>query len=148
MLASYGSAPVTRQQTSDAALRVPLGDARSADRLCPYCRSGIAADAKKCRICGEWVVRTSAGLTPVLLRMVGWLWVGISGLTAAGLWHVADALRTRILAAAVDETFATPQVLAALVYGVVAIVVLQGLTFGLGLAVLAGLAPRRPRWWS
>jgi hypothetical protein len=140
--------PPTAERARDAAPRsehaehtpMPRG------RPCPYCRAAIAEEARKCRHCGEWVVSTSRGAAAALLRVVGWLWVGASLLGAAALWQVASATRSRILATVVDEGL-TPALLDALAYIAVALAILQGLTFGLALAVLASLAPRRPRWW-
>jgi hypothetical protein len=118
-----------------------------ATRPCPYCRSALDPAAKKCRSCGEWTVGTSTGLAASLLRLLGWLWAGGSLLAAAGVWYGGAAVRAWLIARAVDPVL-TPLVLSALLYVLTAVVVMQGLTVGVGLNVLAGLTPRRPRWWS
>jgi hypothetical protein len=82
-----------------------------------------------------------------LLRLLGWLWAGLSLLAAAGVWYGGAAVRAWLIARAVDPVL-TPLVLSALLYVLTAVVVMQGLTVGVGLNVLAGLTPRRPRWWS
>jgi hypothetical protein len=107
----------------------------------------VAREAKKCRACGEWVVRTSAGPAPAFLRLLGWVWIGLSLVAATGLWYVGYAARLWVLVRAVDPVV-TPLVLDLARYALVAVVLLQGITFGVGLTVLAGLAPRRPRWWT
>jgi len=56
-------------------------------------------------------------------------------------------VRLRVLTRAVDPVV-TPLVLDVVLYGLVAILLLQGLAVGATLGVLAGLAPRRPRWWT
>jgi hypothetical protein len=92
-------------------------------------------------------VSTSTGLAASLLRLLGWLWAGMSLLAAAGVWYGGGAVRAWLIARAVDPVL-TPLVLTALLYVATAVVVMQGLTVGVGLNVLAGLTPRRPRWWS
>ncbi|MEJ7811965.1 MAG: hypothetical protein WKG32_16250 [Gemmatimonadaceae bacterium] len=116
-------------------------------RLCPYCRDELASDAKKCRACGEWAVRTSAGAAAALLRLVGWVWTVLSIVAAAGVWYLGGAIRDGVLSRGVDPV-ATPFALEIARVALAAIVLLQGLAFGLGLTVLARLAPRRPVWWS
>jgi hypothetical protein len=117
-------------------------------RTCRYCCSVVPRKAKKCRACGEWVVRTSSGLAAPLLRLVGLLWAGTSLVGAAVVWYVGSAmLRARMLLETTDR-FLTPTGLQAALYALIVIIVLQGRTFGLGLSVLARLAPRRPAWWT
>ena len=112
---------------------------------CRYCRETMAADALKCRLCGEWAVRTRAGAAAMLLRAVGWLWVALSALGALATWRLTGALRSKLLGAYVDEYLATPRVVDPFAYALIFLILLQGLTIGLGLMVFAGLAPRRPR---
>ena len=116
-------------------------------RQCRYCCAEVPREAKKCRACGEWLVRTSAGIAAPLLRLLGWVWATLSCVVAATLWYVGGAIRTQLLMSSADE-FLTPLGLDVAVYALVALVLLQGLTFGIGLNVLARLAPRRPYWWS
>jgi hypothetical protein len=118
-----------------------------AERPCRYCRSELAPEARKCAACGEWAVGTSTGFTAALLRLLAWCWAGGSALAAAGLWYGGSAMRAWVVARAVDPVVA-PLVLDVLVYGLAAFVLLQGVTVGVGLTVLANLSPRRPRWWS
>jgi hypothetical protein len=121
--------------------------APSSTRPCPYCCTDLPREARKCRACGEWVVRTSAGTAPALLRVVGWLWVGGSLLAGGAIWIVGRSLRFALLLRDVDPAV-TPVVFDVVLYGLVGVVVLQGVTIGLGAGVLARLAPRRPRWWT
>jgi len=141
------SAPSPDRSPAPAAPSLPANASALAERRCPYCCAGLAREAKKCRACGEWVVRTSAGAAAALLRLLAWLWVGLSLLAAAGLWSAGTAVRLRVLTRAVDPVV-TPLVLDVVLYGLVAILLLQGLAVGATLGVLAGLAPRRPRWWT
>ena len=117
------------------------------ERLCPHCCSELATAAKKCPACGEWVVHTSGGVAPALLRLLGWVWGGVSALVALGTWYGGAAVRTWIVARAVEPVIALV-IVDAVRYALVAIVLLQGLTVAVGLSVVASLAPRRPRWWS
>ena len=147
MLATATASPADRQPTRAAAARLPAEAIPPSERRCPHCCSDIAREAKKCRVCGEWVVRTSSGAAAALLRLLGWLWVGLSLLAGAGLWYVGSAVRLWVLVRSVDPAV-TPLVLDVILYGLVGMVLLQGLTFGVGLAAIAELVPRRPRWWS
>jgi len=147
MLATATASPADRQPTRAPAARLPADAIPPSERCCPHCCASIAREAKKCRVCGEWVVRTSPGAAATLLRMLGWLWVGLSLVAGAGLWYVGSVVRLWVLVRSVDPAV-TPLVLDVVLYGLVAIVLLQGLTFGVGLAALAELVPRRPRWWS
>ena len=121
--------------------------ATAPDRACRYCCAALAPAAKKCRSCGEWVVHTSGGMPAALLRLLALSWTALSVVAAGGVWLAGSALRTWLVARAVDPVM-TPAVLTALLWALVAAVLLQGLTVGAALAALAGLLPRRPRWWS
>jgi hypothetical protein len=147
MLAPASLSSADRQPTSAAATRLPADVLPPLGRRCPHCCADIAREAKKCRTCGEWVVHTSSGAAAALLRLLGWLWVGLALFAAAGLWYVGSAVRLWVLVRSVDPAV-TPLVLDVILYALVAIVLLQGLTFGVGLATLAELVPRRPRWWA
>jgi len=147
MLATASLVPADRQPPSAAATRLPADALPQSGRRCPHCCADIAREAKKCRACGEWVVRTSPGAAAALLRLLGWLWVGLSLLAGAGLWYLGSVVRLWVLVRSVDPAV-TPLMLDVILYGLVAVVLLQGLTFGVGLAALADLVPRRPRWWS
>jgi hypothetical protein len=117
------------------------------ERRCPYCCTGLPREAKKCAACAEWVVGTSAGVAAAFLRLLGWAWGGASLLVAAALWYGGNMVRVWLVARAVDPVF-TPVLLSAFLYTLVGFVVLQGLTIGVGLGVVARIAPRRPRWWT
>lgn len=116
-------------------------------RRCPYCCTVSAREAKKCYACGEWIVRTSAGVAAATLRLLGVLWVGLTVLAAVALWGAGRAAKLWVLLRAVDPII-TPLAFDLALYALLAVLLLQGLTVGVGLAVLARLAPRRPRWWS
>jgi hypothetical protein len=121
--------------------------ALSLTQRCPYCCDLIPREAKKCRSCGEWVVRTSRGVMSGVLRLASIAW-GIGTLLAAvGLWKLAEGVRRWVWLHAVDPTI-TPQVVEIAIYLVIALVVIRGLMVSVGLNVMAGLSPRRPRWWS
>ena len=60
--------------------------ALSLTQRCPYCCDLIPREAKKCRACGEWVVRTSGGVIAGMLRLSGIAWAIGTLLVAAGLW--------------------------------------------------------------
>jgi hypothetical protein len=147
MLATAPLPTADRPPTSAAAARIPTDVLQPLGRRCPHCCADIAREAKKCRTCGEWVVGTSSGAAAALLRMLGWLWVGLSLFAGAGLWYVGSVVRLWVLVRSVDPAV-TPLVLDVILYGLVSIVLLQGLTFGVALAALADRVPRRPRWWS
>jgi hypothetical protein len=121
--------------------------ALSLTQRCPWCCDLIPREAKKCRSCGEWVVRTSRGVMAGMLRLAGIAWAIGTLLVAAGLWKVAQSVRQWVWMHAVDPTI-TPQVVEIAIYLVIAIVVVRGLMVSIGLGVMAGLSPRRPRWWS
>jgi hypothetical protein len=121
--------------------------ALSLTQRCPYCCDLIPREAKKCRSCGEWVVRTSRGVMSSVLRLASIAW-GIGTLLAAvWLWKLAEGVRRWVWLHAVDPTI-TPQVVEIAIYLVIALVVIRGLMVSVGLNVMAGLSPRRPRWWS
>ena len=44
--------------------------------------------------------------------------------------------------------YQAPQVVSVLLYGVIAFLLLKGLMVSMALAMLARLAPRKPRWWT
>jgi hypothetical protein len=121
--------------------------ALSLTQRCPWCCDLIPREAKKCRSCGEWVVRTSGGVFAGILRLAGVAWAIGTLLAAAGLWKVAQGVRQWVWMHAVDPTI-TPQVVEIAIYLVIAIVLIRGLMVSIGLGVMAGLSPRRPRWWS
>ena len=124
-----------------AKVRVP------AVKSCPWCCDEIPHEAKKCRSCGEWVVRTSSGPFATMLRLVAMAWATGTLLVAAGLLKAAEGVRRWVWLHAVDPTI-TPQVVEIAIYLVIAIVLIRGLMVSIGLGVMAGLSPRRPRWWS
>ena len=119
----------------------------SLTQRCPWCCDLIPRDAKKCRSCGEWVVRTSRGVVSTMLRLAGVAW-GIGTLLAAfALWQVAQGVRRWVWLHAIDPSI-TPPVVEIIVYVLIGVVVVRGLMVSIGLGVMAGLSPRRPRWWS
>ena len=117
------------------------------EKTCQYCCSQIPHDAKKCRACTEWVVGTSSGFAAAILRLVALLWAGLTVLGALGLWTIGRAIMRWVWLHSIDPAI-TPQVVNLLLHGVIAFVLLKGLMVSLGLAMLARLAPRRPRWWT
>jgi hypothetical protein len=121
--------------------------ALSLTQRCPYCCDLIPREAKKCRSCGEWVVRTSRGVMSSVLRLASIAWAIGTALAAVGLWKLAEGVRRWVWLHAVDPTI-TPQVVEIATYLVIALVVIRGLMVSVGLNVMAGLSPRRPRWWS
>ena len=121
--------------------------ALSLTQRCPYCCDLIPREAKKCRSCGEWVVRTSSGVFASMMRLAGIAWAIGTLLVALGLWKVAGGVRQWVWLHAVDPTI-TPKVVDVAIYVVIALVVIRGLMVSVGLGVMAGLSPRRPRWWS
>jgi hypothetical protein len=121
--------------------------ALSLTQRCPYCCDLIPRDAKKCRSCGEWVVRTSRGVMSGVLRLASITWAIGTLLAAVGLWKLAEGVRRWVWLHAVDPTI-TPQVVEIATYLVIALIVIRGLMVSVGLNVMAGLSPRRPRWWS
>jgi hypothetical protein len=114
---------------------------------CPFCCDSIPREAKKCRTCGEWVVRTSGGLAAAALRLLALLWAALTLLAAAGLWTLGQGVRRWVWLHAVDPTI-TPQVVDIVLYALIALVLLKGLMVSVGLGVIARLSPRRPRWWT
>jgi len=124
-----------------------IPSALSLTQRCPYCCDLIPREAKKCRSCGEWVVRTSSGILASMMRLAGVAWTIGTLLVAAGLWKVAEGVRQWVWLHAVDPSI-TPKVVHVAIYLVIALVVIRGLMVSVGLGVLAGLSPRRPRWWS
>ena len=121
--------------------------ALSLTQRCPYCCDLIPREAKKCRSCGEWVVRTSRGVMSSVLRLASIAWAVGTLLAAVGLWKLAEGVRRWVWLHAVDPTI-TPQVVEIAIYLVIALVVIRGLMVSVGLNVMAGLSPRRPRWWG
>ena len=117
------------------------------ERPCPYCCSQIPREAKKCRACTEWVVGTSGGFIAAILRLFALLWAGLTVLGALGLWTLGQGIIRWVWLHAVDPAI-TPQLVSVLLYGVIAFLLLKGLMVSLALAMLARLAPRRPRWWT
>jgi hypothetical protein len=117
------------------------------ERRCPYCCDVVPREAKKCRACGEWVVRTSGGLSAALLRLLALLWAGLTALAALGLWTVGQGIRRWVWLHATDPAI-TPQVVDLALYTVIAIVLLKGSMVSVGLGLMARLSPRRPAWWS
>ena len=129
------------------ALRNSRETLASPDRSCPFCCSQIPREAKKCRACAEWVVGTSGGVAAAMLRLLAVLWALVTALAAGGLWTLGQGIVRWVWMHAVDQAI-TPQVVNLLLYAVIAVVVLKGLMVSVGLALLARLAPQRPRWWS
>jgi hypothetical protein len=82
-----------------------------------------------------------------MFRLIGLAWAGLTVLAAVGLWSLAQGVRRWVWLHAVDPAI-TPQVVEIAIYVVIAIVLIKGLMVSVGLGVLAGLSPRRPRWWS
>jgi hypothetical protein len=132
--------PTTRRTEETAAVS-------ALTQRCPFCCDLIPREAKKCRSCGEWVVATSGGPVAAMFRLIGLAWAGLTVLAAVGLWSLAQGVRRWVWLHAVDPAI-TPQVVEIAIYLVIAIVVIKGLMVSVGLGVLAGLSPRRPRWWS
>jgi hypothetical protein len=81
------------------------------------------------------------------LRLLALLWGILTVLGALGLWSVGQGVVQWATMHAVDPAI-TPQLVNLLLHGLVAIVLLKGLMVSVALALLARLAPRRPRWWS
>jgi hypothetical protein len=133
-----GTLPATRRSGETLAARV---------QSCPFCCDSIPREAKKCRTCGEWVVRTSGGLAAAALRLLALLWTALTVLAAAGLWTLGQGVRRWVWLHAVDPTI-TPQVVDIVLYALIALVLLKGLMVSVGLGVIARLSPRRPRWWA
>ena len=129
------------------ALRSSRETLASQDRSCPFCCSQIPREAKKCRACAEWVVGTSGGVAAAMLRLIAVLWAAVTALAAVGLWTLGQGIVRWVWMHAVDQAI-TPQVVNLLLYAVIAVVVLKGLMVSVGLALLARLAPQRPRWWT
>jgi hypothetical protein len=75
------------------------------------------------------------------------LWAVITLLGGAGLWTLGQGVRRWVWLHAVDPTI-TPQIVDVALYALIALVVLKGLMVSMGLAMIARLSPRRPRWWS
>ena len=129
------------------ALRSSRETLASQDRSCPFCCSQIPREAKKCRACAEWVVGTSGGVAAAMLRLLAVLWAAVTAVAAVGLWTLGQGIVRWVWMHAVDQAI-TPQVVNLLLYAVIAVVVLKGLMVSVGLALLARLAPQRPRWWT
>jgi hypothetical protein len=129
------------------ALRSSRETLASLDRSCPFCCSQIPREAKKCRACAEWVVGTSGGVASAALRLLALLWAALTVLAAGGLWTLGQGIVRWVWMHAVDPAI-TPQVVNLILYAVIAVVVLKGLMVSVGLALLARLAPQRPRWWT
>ncbi|NUO38877.1 MAG: hypothetical protein HOQ17_11745 [Gemmatimonadaceae bacterium] len=117
------------------------------ERPCPYCCSSIPREAKKCHACAEWVVGTSGGIAAALLRLLALAWAALTVLGALGLWTIGQGIVRWVWMHAVDQAI-TPHVVNLVLYTVIAAVLLKGLMVSIGLALLARLAPRRPRWWT
>ena len=97
------------------------------EQSCPYCCTLIPLQAKKCSCCGEWVVRVTGGGAATVLRTLAWLWGGLTVLGGAGLWSVGQVARRWVLLHALDAEL-TPQLFDLLLYGVLVLLVLQGLS--------------------
>jgi uncharacterized membrane protein len=82
-----------------------------------------------------------------MLRLAAFGWAAGTLLVAAGLLKVAEGVRRWVWLHAVDPTI-TPKVVDVVIYLLIALVVIRGLMVSVGLGVMAGLSPRRPRWWS
>jgi uncharacterized membrane protein len=93
------------------------------------------------------VVRTSSGVFATMLRLAAIAWAAGTLLVAAGLLKAAEGVRRWVWLHAVDPTI-TPKVVDIVIYLLIALVVIRGLMVSVGLGVMAGLSPRRPRWWS
>jgi hypothetical protein len=130
--------PATRRSGETLAARV---------QSCPFCCDSIPREAKKCRTCGEWVVRTSGGLAAAALRLLALLWAALTLLAAAGVWTLGQGVRRWVWLHAVDPTI-TPQLVDIALYALIALLLLKGLMVSVGLGVIARLSPRRPRWWT
>jgi hypothetical protein len=117
------------------------------EKTCQFCCSQIPHEAKKCRACTEWVVGTSSGLVAALLRLLALLWAGLTVLGALGLWSIGQGIMRWVWLHSVDPAI-TPQLVSLVLYGVIAFLLLKGLMVSTALAMLARLAPRRPRWWT
>ena len=117
------------------------------DRSCPWCCSQIPREAKKCHACAEWVVGTSGGIAAAVLRLLAIAWAALTGLAALGLWTLGQGIVRWVWMHAVDPAI-TPQVVNLLLYGAIGLVVLKGMMVSVSLALLARLAPQRPRWWT
>ena len=83
----------------------------------------------------------------VLLRLLALAWAALTLLGALGLWTIGQGIVRWVWMHAVDQAI-TPHVVNLILYTVIAAVVLKGLMVSVGLALLARLAPRRPRWWT
>ncbi len=125
----------------------PAAPPEPALRRCRYCCTDVPPQAKKCYACGEWIVGTSGGFAAAILRLLGWTWALLSCFGAATIWYVGNAIREQLVFHNAGE-YLTPFGIDLVVWALVATVILQGLTVGVGLNVLARIAPRRPRWWS
>jgi hypothetical protein len=125
----------------------PPAPAEPALRRCKYCCTDVPPQAKKCYACGEWIVGTSGGFAAAVLRLLGWTWAVLSCFSAATIWYVGNAIRDQLIFHNAGE-YLTSFGIDLVVWALVATVLLQGLTVGVGLNVIARIAPRRPRWWS
>jgi hypothetical protein len=124
------------------------GEALAAlSQRCPYCCDTIPREAKKCRTCGEWVVGTSGGFSAAVLRLLGLAWAALTLAAGAGLWTLAQGVRRWVWLHSVD-TAITPQLAELAMYVAIAVFVMRGLMVSVGVGVIAGMSPRRPRWWS
>lgn len=119
----------------------------AAERRCPFCCDDIPREARKCRACGEWVVRTSGGFSAHLLRLLALVWAGITVVGALGLWTLGQGVRRWVWMHAMDPAI-TPQVVDLGLYTLIAVVLLKGMMVSIGLGMMARLSPRRPAWWS
>jgi ribosomal protein L40E len=119
----------------------------SREKSCQYCCAEIPREARKCRSCGEWVVRTTGGFGAHVLRLIAVCWAAVSVAIAAGAVFVAQAVRRWVWMHSVNPEI-TPQVIDFALYVVIAMVLLKGLSVSVGLVVMAKLSPRRPAWFS
>ncbi|NUP55928.1 MAG: hypothetical protein HOQ19_08850 [Gemmatimonadaceae bacterium] len=93
------------------------------------------------------MVGTSGGIAAALLRLLALAWAALTVLGALGLWTIGQGIVRWVWMHAVDQAI-TPHVVNLVLYTVIAAVLLKGLMVSIGLALLARLAPRRPRWWT
>lgn len=130
-----------RSISRETAKAIPL------EKSCQYCCDSIPREARKCRSCGEWVVRTTGGIGSHVLRLIALGWAALSVAIAVGAVFVAQAVRRWVWMHSVNQEI-TPQVVDFALYVIIAIVLLKGLAVSIGLLIMARLSPRRPAWFS
>jgi hypothetical protein len=82
-----------------------------------------------------------------MLRLLGLLWAVLTVLAAAGMWLIGQGIRRWVWLHAVDPEL-TPRVVDLALYGLISVVLVKGLMLSVCLGVMAGMSPRRPRWWT